>query len=285
MRRGLPQSAIRPGHPDHPLLQALADDITQRAGGADALAAKIPAMLRDCIDAVIQTPKTGRRSYEELEKTEKTYIGTRVEIDLRAMLRLPRGRLDCVILGHDVDIKHTMGQNWMIPTEAMGAPCILVAADEVRGRCNLGLIVARSEYLTPGQNKDAKRGIAAASFMHILWLLHDVLVPRNFWRTVPPDAVDRIFAGDTGNARVITLFCEVQRRPIARDVIEAVAQQKDFMRRLRADRGGGTRDALLAQGVLLLNGHYDGQRIRALGLPPCGPSEFIAVRPPESARP
>ena len=76
-------------------------------------------MLRDCIDDVIMTAKTGRRSYEELEKTEKTYIGTRVEIELRALLRLRKGRLDTVILGHDVDIKHTMGSNWMIPTEAV----------------------------------------------------------------------------------------------------------------------------------------------------------------------
>ena len=34
------------------------------------------------VDDVIMTPKTGRRSYDELEKTEKTYIGTRVEIEI-----------------------------------------------------------------------------------------------------------------------------------------------------------------------------------------------------------
>lgn len=73
-----------------------------------------------------------RRAYEELEKTEKTYIGTRVEIELRALLRLPKGRLDTVILGQDVDIKHTMGGNWMIPTEALNCACLLVAADEAR---------------------------------------------------------------------------------------------------------------------------------------------------------
>ena len=65
-------------------------------------------MLRQCVDDVIMTPKTGRRSYDELEKTEKTYIGTRVEIELRAMLNLPKGKLDTVILGVSKDsvIKH-----------------------------------------------------------------------------------------------------------------------------------------------------------------------------------
>src|SRR5690606_15405344 len=115
------------------------------------------ALLRRCIDDVIMTPKTGRRSYDELEKTEKTYIGTRVEIELRALLHLPKGRLDTVVLGHDVDIKNTMGSNWMIPTEAVDHPCILVAADEARATCYLGLIVARPAYLTLGQNKDAKK--------------------------------------------------------------------------------------------------------------------------------
>lgn len=278
MKQNLPPSLVVPGHPDHALLTELAQDITRRAGGPAALAEKLPALLRDCIDAVIQTPKTGRRSYDELEKTEKTYIGTRVEIDLRALLRLPKGRLDLRVLGHDVDIKHTMGQNWMIPTEALGHPCLLVAADEDRARCYLGLIVARPEYLTAGQNKDAKKSLSAEGFAHILWLIRAAPCPQNFWRTVPPDAVERIFAGSTGNARIMALFREVQRRPITRDVIEATAQQQDFMRRLRADGGGGTRDRLAAEGILLLNGHYDGPQIAALGLPACGPSEFISIR-------
>ena len=42
-----------------------------------------------------------------------------------------------------------------------------------RARCYLGLIVARPDYLTQGQNKDAKRSISAEGFRHILWLLKD----------------------------------------------------------------------------------------------------------------
>ncbi len=279
MKQLIPDSRVTPGHPDHMLLSAIAGDIIARAGGAATLADAIGALLRTCVDDVIMTPKTGRRSYDELEKTEKTYIGTRVEIELRALLSLPKGRLDTVILGHDVDIKHTMGGNWMIPTEAVGHPCILVAADEARAICHLGLIVAHRDYLTDGQNKDAKRTVSAAGFTNILWLLAQQPYTRNFWQTVPPDAVARIFAAGSGNRRMAALFREVQGRPIGRDVVEAVAQQRDFMRRIRADGGSGTRDQLAREGVLLLSGQYDAALIAQLGLRPCTAAEFISYRP------
>ncbi len=278
MKLKLPDSLVLPGHPDFGTLLPLAEEITTRAGGALALEHDVPQMLRQCIDDVIMTPKTGRRAYEELEKTEKTYIGTRVEIELRSLLRLRKGRLDTEILGQDVDIKHTMGGNWMIPTEAIDCACLLVAADEVRARCYLGLIVARPAYLTQGQNKDAKRSISAEGFRHILWLFKDQPYPANFWRTADEAAVQQIFAGDTGNERMAQLFRLIQRRPVPRDVVEAVAQQKDFMRRIRSDKGRGTRDLLARDGILLLSGQYDSQLIKALDLPPCAGGEFISCR-------
>jgi hypothetical protein len=276
LKKNIPDSIVVAGHPDFDLLTALSGEITRRSGGSQALEAGFASMLRQCVDDVIMTPKTGRRSYEELEKTEKTYIGTRVEIELRAMLRLPKGRLDTLILGHDVDIKNTMGSNWMIPTEAVDHPCILVAADEVRAKCFLGLFVAKLDYLTTGQNKDSKKSVSAKGFHNILWLLKDHPYPPNFWQTVASDAVERIFSGKSGNQRMATLFREVQDVPIQRDVIEAVARQKDFMRRIRSDNGKGTRDILAREGILLLSGDYDSALIETLGLSPCSGSEFIA---------
>lgn len=279
MKKTIPTSTVIAGHRDFPLLSSIAEDIAKRAGGRPALATGFAAMLRQCVDDVIMTPKTGRRSYDELEKTEKTYIGTRVEIELRALLTLPKGKLDTVILGHDVDIKNTMGSNWMIPTEAVGHPCILVAADEVRALCYLGLIVAHPDTLTSGQNKDAKKSVSAQGFANILWVLRDHPYPPNFWRTVPPEVIEGIFAGTSGNHRMGNLFRAVQEQPITRDVVEAVAQQQDFMRRIRSDRGRGTRDHLAGEGILLLSGHYDAPLIAALQLPRCSGSEFISYSP------
>lgn len=276
MKQTLPDSRVVTGHRDHALLTAIAAEILRRSGGAEALATQFSAMLRTCVDDVILTAKTGRRGYEDLEKTEKTYIGTRVEIELRALWRLSKGKLDTVILGHDVDIKNTMGSNWMIPTEAVDHPCILVAADENRAVCYLGLIIARPDYLTIGQNKDAKKTLSAQGFGNILWLLRDHPYPANFWRNLPAEVIARIFAGQTGNQRMANLFREIRRQPISRDVVHAVAQQQDFMRRIRSDNGKGTRDQLALEGILLLSGHYDAPTIKALGLPFCNASEFIS---------
>ncbi len=283
MKKNIPESAVVAGHPDYGVLSGIAEEITKRAGGEAALGSKFSAMLRQCVDDVIMTAKTGRRAYDELEKTEKTYIGTRVEIELRALLGLPKGRLDTVIQGLDVDIKHTMGSNWMIPTEALDQPCILVAADEARALCYLGLIVARPASLTLSQNRDAKKSVSASGFADILWLLRDHPYPPNFWRTVPAEAIARIFAGGSGNARMASLFREVQGTPITRDVVEAVAKQHDFMRRIRSDNGKGTRDHLAREGILLLSGHYDAPLIGALGLHACSGTQFVSYRPTSQA--
>lgn len=285
MKKSIPDSIVVQGHPDYDLLSGLAAEITKRAGGPKALGQGFSAMLRQCVDDVIMTPKTGRRSYDELEKTEKTYIGTRVEIELRALLHLPRGKLDTRILGRDVDIKNTMGSNWMIPTEAVDHPCILVAADEKRAMCYLGLIIAKLDYLTAGQNKDAKKSVSADGFSNILWLLKEKPYPPNFWQTVPSDAIERIFSGRSGNQRMAALFREVRDVPIKREVIEAVAKQKDFMRRIRSDNGRGTRDILAREGIVLLSGDYDSALIGELGLASCSGGEFIAhkIRTAEAA--
>ena len=280
MKKKLPQSGVQVGHQDYETLSAIAAEIVRRGRGLDQLGANFSQMLRQCVDDVIMTPKTGRRSYEQLEKTEKTYIGTRVEIELRALLKLAKGKLDTVILDRDVDIKNTMGSNWMIPTEAFDQICILVAADEVRSVCFLGVIVARPEYLTSGANKDSKRRISAEGFSNITWILREHAYPPNFWRTISADSIERIFSGRTGNQRVVNLFREVQTTPISRDVIEAVANQKDFMRRIRSDNGRGTRDLLAKEGLLLLSGQYDQPLISKLNLPSCGSSEFLSFRPP-----
>lgn len=267
-----------PTHRDHSILDAVAAELLRRAGGEAALGPFVTQMLRDCIDAVINTPQTKRRSYEELEKVEKTYIGTLVEIAFRSGLKLDKGKLDLVVAGHDADVKMTMGGNWMIPMEAYDQVCVLLSANEVSARCSLGLVIARPDYLSAGENRDRKRGIAAAARENIWWLLRDEPYPQNFWRTVETDAITRIFEGNSGNDRMVTLFREVLDRPISRKVVEAVAGQKDFTRRVRADGPGGTRGRLAAEGIVLLSGTYDTEQIKQLGLPAIGKTDYISHR-------
>ena len=276
MRAKIPDSAIISGHPYFELLSAIKSDLLDRVGGLAAIEREVPTLLRETIDAVIQTPRTGRRSYDELEKTEKTYIGTRVEIVLRAFFRLPKGKLDLLILGANADIKFTIGSNWMMPSEVIRHPCLLLAADEERARCYFGLFVADPAYLTVGTNQDKKKTISSVGFANIMWLLKNYALPPNFWRTVPGEVTAAIAAQQTGNERAMALFRHVRDRPVPRDVIEATARQKDFMRRIRADNGRGTRDLLAREGILLLSGKYDTALIKALNLGYVPAGDFIS---------
>lgn len=276
MKSNIPKSEVIEGHPRFALMSAIREELIVRAGTLKSICSEIPPLLREAIDVVIDTPRTGRRDYEDLEKTEKTYIGTRVEILVRSYFGLSKGKLDLLLLGQDADVKFTTKSNWMIPREAVGKPCLLMAADEARAKCYFGLFCADEEYLTAGANQDKKRQVSAEGFKHILWLFCDHPLQPNFWRTIPKKSAQAIAAQRTGNDRVVTLFREVQGVPIARDVVEATARQKDFMRRIRADNGRGTRDRLGRQGIVLLSGTYDAVLIEALGLGSIGKSEFIS---------
>jgi hypothetical protein len=65
----VPMLTLDPAHPDYIDLNRITEEVLQRAGDIEGLMGFVPQMLRDVIDEVIKTPKTGRRSYDELEKT------------------------------------------------------------------------------------------------------------------------------------------------------------------------------------------------------------------------
>ena len=268
-------------HPDWDTLSQIANSLTGAAGGAARFEQLVGEILRDCIDRVIQTPKTGRRLYEELQNTEKTYIGTCVEIDLRSELGFSRGKVqDLKIGGREVDIKFTGRKAWMMPPEAVGHICILISANEERASYSVGLIVARADYLTLGANRDAKKTISREGRGNIHWMLVDAGYERNFWLTVSREAAERIASGRTGNERMVTLFREVQDRPIRRKVIADVAGQLDFTRRIRADGPSGTRNKLASEGIVVLTGTSarDRELMNRLGLPAVGATEYLAHR-------
>lgn len=270
-------SIVKPGHPDFDVLSRLAKELDRRGGGRARIIAEVPQLIRRAIDEVIDAPRTGRLLLEQTEKTEKTYIGTKIEILIRDFFGLPKGLLDLEIDGMDVDIKNTVGANWMIPTEAVGKPCILIASDEKKAICQLGLIICHSSYLTKGENKDKKLSIATANFENILWILHNQSYPANFWEGCDPKIARHIMTGGSGNERIVRLFQSIQRRAIHRDIIQTVARQKDYMKRLR--KNGGARDSLAEQGIAVLSGFYDAALIKACGLGRIGPDEFIGFCP------
>lgn len=276
--RKIPESRVDRTHPDFKILFGLKVRVEECAGGAEKLRKELPELFRKALDEVIDTPRSGRRHVTDLEKTEKTYIGTKLEILIRNYLGLPKGLLDLKIDGLDVDIKNTIGRNWMIPTEALEKPCILVACDETEFRCYVGVFIAHLSNLSDSTNRDAKRSLTPAGFENILWLLNGVPYPANFWAGISePDARHIMDMRDAGGSeRLRRLFSIVLNKPISRDVIQSVARQKDYMKRLR--NNGGARDLLAKDGIALLSGKYDGVLIKKLGLPTCDGDQFISIK-------
>ena len=274
MRKSIPVSTFGPGHADFEIVTPVENEILDRSSGIVGLSSFFPEMLRDEIDKLIDTANTDRQSYNGLEKVEKTYIGTRVEIRLRKFWGFPKGLLDLRIGHQDVDIKHTMQSGWMIPTEAIGHPCVLTAADEDTARCYLGLLNVRPSYLTLSRNKDDKAQVAATAWKNIRWLIYEMPYPPNFWKTISLSDVAYIFEGDSGMEKVRRLFRRVLDRPIPRKVIIDAAQQLDPIKGVR--KNGGARDQMKKENILILSGKYDRARIAQLGLPKCNTTEFIA---------
>src|SRR6185369_4694745 len=169
--------ALDPSHPDYPVIKQIETALLAQAGGVARIKEDLPMLIRQSIDEVIDTPRTGRVHARDLEKTEKTYIGTKVEILVRNYFRLPKGILDLRVAGHDVDVKNTLGQTWMIPREAIDKPCILVASDEPRKLCYFGIFIAHPSNLTHGRNQDLKHSVSVAGFANIHWIFKEEPYP------------------------------------------------------------------------------------------------------------
>ncbi len=266
-------------HLDHADLKKLETDLIDAVGGWEAFSEKLRGFFRAAIDEVIDTARTGRFFFSDLEKTEKTYLGTKFEIILRDWLGVPKGvRLDLLIGGEEVDVKTTTsakGGGWMIPPEAFNQLCVLIKVDEAAARCDFGLVRARSQYLRAGSNRDAKTGLSAAGRRNIWWMAKDFEYTANFW-ALTDDADRAAIMQGGGTQRIATLFERFQGIPISRVQIQAIAAQDDFMKRIR--RNSGARDILAPKGIAILYSENDRSLMRRLGLK-FGSREFVSVSP------
>lgn len=240
---------------------------------------KLRSFFRSSIDEVIDTARTGRFFLSQIEKTEKTYLGTKFEILLRDWLQVPRGVvLDLLIGGREVDVKNTTGgkSEWMIPREAINQLCILLRIDENKSQCAVGLARARLEYMRPGKNQDKKKSFSAAGTSNIWWLVSDFDYTPNFWLQIDEDLRGKIMGSGKGKKRLATLFENCLGMPISRVQVAAVAAQDDFMKRLR--KNGGARDLLVPKGIAILYSETDRSLMQQLGLK-FGYREFMSHRP------
>jgi Restriction endonuclease NaeI len=265
-------------HIDHADLAALETDLLLAVKGKELFEEKLRSFFRSAIDEVIDTSRTGRYFLSDLEKTEKTYLGTKFEILLRDWLQVPKGvAMDFLIGGREVDVKSTTGggSGWMIPLEAKDHLLILLRINEEQSTCAFGLVRARSEYLRSGENRDRKTSFSAAGCRNIWWMVQDFAYTPNFWTIVSPADREQIMATRGGKNRLAMLFERYLEVPLSRVQIQAIAAQDDFMKRLRKD--GGARDILAPKGIAILYSEIDRDLMHRLGII-FGYREFVSYK-------
>src|SRR5690606_16647035 len=112
----------------------------------------------------------------------------------------------------------------------------------------------------------------------ITWLFKDAPMQPNALLQLPPLVVAEIMAGRSGQARLNELFRRATNRRLSRNIIATVAQQDDYMKRVRDN--GGSRSALRPEGYLILGGDYSVQRnlAAALGATIPEPGELVSIQ-------
>lgn len=243
-------------------------------------------IFRETFDQAYDGQHTGRFRPEELSKTELAHIGSLVEINIRRHFADVIGdgtKMDYRIADLEVDCKYSKNPfGWMIPLETVGNYAMLCHANEVTSKFRVGFVHVTDQILNAGGNRDRKRTISAKGRDQIQWAWFDEPYPNNVLLHLRPEMAEFVMGSKSGQARINNLFRAVQNEIIPRGIIYTVAQQKDPMKRIRYN--GGSRSALLPEGILILGDYKRHTRIAAdLGLPIPKDGDTIAVRVAETS--
>jgi hypothetical protein len=245
----------------------------------DASGERIAKVIRQTLDQLYDGQRTGRYRWDQLFKTEKTHCGTLVEINLQREFEFQDGiKLDYQIAGADVDCKYSQTlYSWMIPPEAHGHLCLAVWADDQKSSWSMGVVRADPGRLNTGSNRDNKATLNPAGRAAISWLFRDAPLSPNVLLHLDRAIVDQIMGMKSGNKRINELFRQTLGMRVSRGVVATVAQQVDYMRRIREN--GGARTPLQDEGIVIL-GQYQSHRAlaRALGAAEPGPGESVPLR-------
>ena len=269
-----PRTVRAPTADEDPALYAV-----RAAIGLTDHGALMAAAIRATYDQLYDGQRTGRWDVRQLCKTEKTYMGTLVEINLQRFLEFGNGDvLDYNIAGHEVDCKFSQAlYGWSIPIEMYEpTPQIapLVWASDYKAVWLAGLLRTEDRFLRSGRNRDGKRTINDDGADRILWLHDRGDLPENILLRLPPEVRRAIIASPSGQHRVNELLARVQNRLIDRETILRVGQQDDPLKRVR-----DARHDLHASGIVVF-GHYRPHPDLAeqLGLPRPRLGQFVSAR-------
>lgn len=249
---------------------------------ADPDGTRTGRLMRRTLDQLYDGQRTGQYSWGQLHKTERTHFGTLFEINLRREFDdvIDEGsKLDYQIAGVDVDCKFSQRMNgWMIPPEALGHLLVVGYVSDAKREFALGVVRATAENCRTTTNRDAKVQLNQTGRDAVRWLQRPGDLPPNVLLQCDSETIAAIFDPRSGQQRVNQLFRRITGERIGRNVIATVAQQDDFMKRVRAN--GGARTALRPEGYVILGGDYEKHRIAAaeLGVEVPRPGEVVSIR-------
>ncbi|MCW3053690.1 MAG: hypothetical protein JWN14_2860 [Chthonomonadales bacterium] len=224
--------------------------------GQPMLALRVGRLIGNAFDRVLDRAHTRRYDITQLDNVVKTHIGSWVETLFLQEFHLPNSEApDTEINGVGIDIKWSINENWIIPQEVVGEPCLLLSAQDTSPVFSLGILSAGSAVLNTGSNQDKKRSISAAEKEHIVWLLRNEPLPENVLLHLSAADRDAILNGRSGQQRINELFRRAQRWPISTMVVDTVGRQRDNSKRVR-----DARLHLKWEGIEILHGKSIDQR-------------------------
>jgi hypothetical protein len=239
----------------------------------------LPNVIRETFDQIYDGQRTGRWDFDQLNKTEKTHVGTLLQINLQKELDLSDGDdLDYLVAGVEVDCKWSQTMyGWEIPEEMYNRSprlALLIWGNDYTGRWAAGLLRIDESALKPlGGQRDRKRKINDEGKRRILWLKVGDLV-RNTLLDLPDTQRDRILSAPSGQKCVNELFRELTGVLVNRATILTAAQQDDSLKRVR-----DARKNLRTEGIVIF-GHYHPHPnlAESLGLPRPTRGRFVSTR-------
>ena len=259
-----------------PELELVVREILQLDPTGDAFA----AVYRETFDQLYDGQRTGRYRWADLYKTEKTHYGTLIEINLQRKFNFKDGVvLDYQIADVEVDCKYSFRDGgWMLPPESWDQLVSVSSANDESSTWSLGVVRVSDENRRLTVNRDGKSTLSPVGRLAIRWIFRLSSFPPNVLLQLSPQQIEEVFAAKRGQSRVDALFRVATERRIHRNTVATVAQQHDYMKRVRSN--GGSRSNLRDEGILILGGDYKSHRELAenFAVPVPWPGELVSFR-------
>jgi len=212
-------------------------------------------VLRDALDELLDGERTGRWAYDQLGKTEKTHLGSIIEIKLSREFEIPAGdTIDWKIGSDELDCKFSRQfGGWEIPIE-MYLPdpdadvgtkagqanhaALVVWMNDDREQWAAGLVRIEHSILRISNNRDHKRKIRPERLdqVHWLWEGRQDDLPRNLFLAMTTEQRRRVFSPGSGQRRVNEMFRILEGSLVPRAVVSTAGIQEDPMKRARDAR-------------------------------------------------